>query len=67
MVSELLLAINEHIYVEGVDDECMWKFDPSGNFSVSSFSLQAFKDIVGASQEWIEGKKGPKGACSPSG
>ena len=46
MVFELLLAINQHHYVEAVDDQNVWKYEPSGTFSVDSFSLQDFKNTV---------------------
>ena len=46
MVFELLLAINQHRYLEALDEQNVWKYEPSGTFSVDSFSLQVFKNTV---------------------
>ena len=65
MVAELLLVINQHHYLEGVSDECVWPFYPSGVFSVSSFSMQVFKTIVADSTDWLVGRKAWKNLVPP--
>ena len=46
MFQNLLQCIDQHNFVEGLDDEIPWKFDSSGNFSIKSFSLQVFRSTT---------------------
>ena len=38
--------IDQHNFIEGINDEILWRFDSSGDFSVKSFSLQMFRSVV---------------------
>ena len=40
LLQDLLHLINQYSFVEGLDDQLLWKFDTSGNFLVKSFTLQ---------------------------
>lgn len=46
LVLELLQIIEQFSLVEGLDDEILWKYDPSGKFTVKSFSLQVFRSVA---------------------
>ena len=46
MIQDLLNDINQHSFIEGLDDALLWKFDSSGIFSVKSFSLQVIRDTI---------------------
>ena len=46
MLQDLLELISQYSFVDGLDDQLLWKFDTSGNFSVKSFSLQVVRDAA---------------------
>ena len=39
MLQDLLELISQYSFVDGLDDQLLWKFDTSGNFSIKSFSV----------------------------
>ena len=46
LLQDLLHLISQYCFVEGLEDQVMWKFDTDGNFSVKSFFLQVVRDAA---------------------
>ena len=46
MLQNLMLLISQHSFVEGLDDELLWKFETLGEYFVKSFSLQVVHNVA---------------------
>ena len=53
LLNEMIQLINQYNFVEGLDDNLLWKFDSTGCYNVKSFSMQVAKLVSSFSGDGV--------------